>query len=180
MASVLGLPMEPSKTVGPVTRMTFLGVEIDTCDMELRLPEEKLEELRRVLVSWLGRKHCVKRDLESLAGKLQQACRVVRPGRCFMRHFYAAIAVGRQKNALIRVNRSIWADIWWWHSFLRDWNGVSLMWSCGKQEPDEEVWSDASGAWGCRAWCGSHWFSTSWSLPLREALQDPTQSLSGS
>ena len=101
MATVLGLPMEPSKTVGPANRMTFLGVEIDTCDMELRLPEEKLEELKRVLVPWLGRKHCVKRDLESLAGKLQQACKVVWPGRCFMRHFYAAIAVGRQKSALI-------------------------------------------------------------------------------
>ena len=145
LATDLGLPMEPSKTVGPVTKMTFLGIEIDTQVMELRLPEEKLGELKKLLVSWLRKKHCIKGDLESLAGKLQQACRVVRPGRCFMRHFYAAISVARQRRALIRVNKSIRADIWWWYTFMQEWNGVSLLWNCGKQEVDEDVWTDASG-----------------------------------
>lgn len=94
-AERLGLPMEPAKTVGPVTSLTFLGVEIDTVKLELRLPEVKMQELKSLLVQWLGKKHCVKRDLESLAGKIQQACKVVRPGRCFLRHLYVATSGSR-------------------------------------------------------------------------------------
>ena len=118
-----------------------------------------------------GEKHCVKRDLEVLAGKLQQASRVIHPGRCFLHHFYAAMAVARQKSALMRVNKAIRADVWWWHTFMQDWNEVSLMWSFGKQEIDEEIWSDASGAWGCRAHWGPRWLSVPWAIPLRVALQ---------
>ena len=168
----LGLPMKRSKTVGPVTKMTFLGIEIDT---QARLPEEKLGELKRLLVSWLCKKHCIKGDLETLAEKLQQAYRVVQPGRCFMQHFYAAISVAHQKRTLIRVNKSIQADIWWWHTFMQEWNGVSLLWNCGKQGVDEDVWTNTSGAWGCGALWGPYWFSIPWFRPLQEALQGFSQ-----
>ena len=77
VASELGLPMEPKKTVGPVQQVTFSGVEIDTVAMEVRLPQEKLAELVSLLEKWLGRKHCMKEDLESLTGKLQHASCVV-------------------------------------------------------------------------------------------------------
>lgn len=162
-ADRLGLPMEP--TIGPVTTLTFLGVEVDTRKMELRLPEAKLQELKGLLVQWLGKKHCVKRDLESLAGKLQQACKVVRPGRCFLRHFYVATSGSRPQSTLIRVSRAIRADIRWWHTFMQHWNGVSVLWNCGKQEADEEVYTDASGSWGCGGYWGTHWFSIPWEGP---------------
>ena len=55
------------------------------------------------------------------------------PGRCFSRHLYAATVVARKKSAVMRVNRSVWAYIRWWYTFAQDWNGTSLMWSCGKQ-----------------------------------------------
>ena len=48
---------------------TFFGVEIDTVAMEAWLPQEKLAELVSLLEKWLGRKHCIKEDLESLTGK---------------------------------------------------------------------------------------------------------------
>lgn len=41
----LGLPTAPSKTVGPVTCLTFLGIEIDSCSQQLRLPAAKLTRL---------------------------------------------------------------------------------------------------------------------------------------
>lgn len=44
--------------------------------------------------------------------------------------------------------------------------GVPVM----KSEPDEEVWSDASGSWGCGAWWREEWFQSKWDIALRESL----------
>ncbi|XP_011406708.1 PREDICTED: uncharacterized protein LOC105314309 [Amphimedon queenslandica] len=171
-AEGLGLPLEPKKTVGPKQQITFLGIEIDSITMEVRLPQEKLTELLELLEAWLDRKHCTKDNLESLTGKLQFASRVVRPGRCFLQHFYAAIAVARKKAEVMRVNKTVRADIRWWHTFAQEWNGTSLLWSCGKLKVDEEVWSDASGGWGYGAWWRKHWLSVPWTTILQEAQKD--------
>lgn len=44
------------KCVRPSTCLTFLGIEIDMAKMELRLPEDKLTQVREVVTEWLGRK----------------------------------------------------------------------------------------------------------------------------
>ena len=38
----LGVPLATEKLEGPSTTLTFLGVEIDTAKMEIRLPDDKL------------------------------------------------------------------------------------------------------------------------------------------
>ena len=55
-----GLPVEPSKSVGPATSLTFLGIEMDSIDNLLRLPPEKLAEIREQLSRWRGLKACKK------------------------------------------------------------------------------------------------------------------------
>ena len=42
----LGVPIAPDKCEGPVTRLTYLGIEVDTVQMQLRLPEEKLRRVQ--------------------------------------------------------------------------------------------------------------------------------------
>ena len=42
----LGLPVAENKLVGPSTCLTFLGIEIDTVQMKLRLLEDKLERVK--------------------------------------------------------------------------------------------------------------------------------------
>eukprot|EP00731_Ephydatia_muelleri_P011872 Em0006g766a len=70
----LGVPLAQHKTEGPATRITFLGITIDTQAGQLSLPDEKLERLRSLLVSWGDRKVCTKKELESLVGILNHAC----------------------------------------------------------------------------------------------------------
>ena len=41
----LGIPIEPSKLEGPVTCLTFLGIEVDAALFQLHLPRAKLSEL---------------------------------------------------------------------------------------------------------------------------------------
>ena len=73
----LGMPTEPSKDEGPATVLSFLGLELDTMALEVRLPEEKMRRLKVVLGSWRGRKACRKQELLSLIGSLTHACRAV-------------------------------------------------------------------------------------------------------
>ena len=53
------------KTVGPATVIRLLGIELDSEQMQLRLP--MLEKLRVLVASWRKRKGCSKRELQSLA-----------------------------------------------------------------------------------------------------------------
>ena len=81
----LGIPVAQEKVEGPLMTITFLGIEIDTVAMQLHLLANKLAELCNLVKQWMQRKSCFKKDLQSLAGKLQHACKVVRLGRTFLR-----------------------------------------------------------------------------------------------
>ena len=59
---------------------------------------------------------------------------------------------------MIRLNAAFRADLEWWHVFASSWSGVTLMREAGLQTPSVEIWSDASGGWGCGAWWGSSGF----------------------
>jgi hypothetical protein len=42
----LGVPLAENKTEGPTTKIIFLGLEIDTVLMKVKIPEDKLNKLR--------------------------------------------------------------------------------------------------------------------------------------
>ena len=73
----LGVPIAEHKRDGPTTCLTYLGIEVDTVASQLRLPQEKLQRLRTLLVEWGDRKVCERRQLESLIGSLNHACKVI-------------------------------------------------------------------------------------------------------
>ena len=64
----LGVPVAQEKCAGPATRMVFLGFELDSLEMIIRLPEEKLGRTMQLIKEWSSRKACKKRDLKSLVG----------------------------------------------------------------------------------------------------------------
>lgn len=167
----LGVPLEPSKLEGPSTCLTFLGIEVDTEALMLRLPKQKLLRLKQELSHCLLRKSITKRELQSLTGSLQFATKVIRPGRSFLRQLYAMQAIGSHPAHHIRLNSAARADIVWWHLFAEDWNGISILWDSSTLRPEFNVFSDASGSWGCGAYWGLQWFHFQWpdhlySLPI--------------
>ena len=66
--AILGIPVATQKVEGPSTCLSFLGIELDTQALQLRLPAEKLRRLQALIKSWQGKKTCLKRDLLSLIG----------------------------------------------------------------------------------------------------------------
>ena len=95
----LGVPLASHKCEAPATRLTFLGIEINTTRGLLRLPAEKLGRLRSLLQEWGDRKVCVTRELESLIGILNHACKVIRPGRLFLRKMIDLLTATRGSAA---------------------------------------------------------------------------------
>ena len=158
----LGVQLAQDKLVGPSHCLTFLGIEVDTRAGTLRLPADKLARLKATLAKWSSRRSCRRRQLESLIGSLQHACRVVRPGRAFMRRMIDLLRMpsATKGHHHIRLNRGFRADLQWWSTFAEHWNGVALF--PAAVQPARIATSDASGSWGCGAWSGSMWFQFEW------------------
>ena len=158
----LGVPIAEEKVEGPSTSIIFLGILIDTIRCEIRLPQDKLARVRDRVKEWLQKKRCTKHELLSLAGQLQHAATVVRPGRTFLRRLFDLSATVRRPHHHLSLNKGARSDLAWWHEFLTDWNGVSLLVALGEQEPTVTLTSDASGKWGCGAFWESGWFQLAW------------------
>ena len=160
---LLGVPLNENKEEGPSKVLTFLGLKIDTVKMEVRLPQGKLEEMRSILKRWRGMRSCRRRDLESIVGSLNHACRAVRPGRAFKRRLQDLMTTVVRDGRRLRLNLEARADIEWWYQFGLEWNGTSLMRAVVTDEDLQEVMlSDASGSWGCRATLKGKWFRIKW------------------
>lgn len=113
----LQVPIAPEKLEGPTTILSFLRIELDSGALILRLPERKLRELKALLGTWLGKKSCLKKDLQSLTGKLQHAAKVVRPGRTFMRRMFDLLKGVPRKQQFIRLSTAFRSDLIWWHVY---------------------------------------------------------------
>lgn len=162
--SFLGVPVAEHKREGPSTCLTFLGIEVDTEQSQLRLPQDKLQRLISLLEAWGDRKTCSRKELESLVGLLNHACKVVRSGRAFLRRMIDllhAVPMHRLRPHPIRLNREFRSDLAWWRCFISKWNGVSFL-APPRHLPAKEMASDASGTWGCGAWHGTRWFQVRW------------------
>ena len=67
----LGVPLSEEKTLGPLTSLEFLGIQLDSRLMCASPPEEKLVRMRAMLASAAGSGVAMtKRDLLSLLGNL--------------------------------------------------------------------------------------------------------------
>ena len=111
----LGVPLAMDKLDGPTQCLTFLGIEIDTQAGILRLSVDKLSRLKAQLMGRSARKSCRRYQLEALIGTLQRACRVVRPGRAFLRRMIDLLRIrgATQRYHYIRLGvvLSSWSDV---------------------------------------------------------------------
>ena len=164
----VGIPLATDKHEGPVQRLIILSIELDTQAGIMRLLEEKLSRLKDLLTHWSLRKSCQGRQLESLVGSIQHACRIVKPGRTFLRW---AINLLRSPGTTeghhhVQLNREFRADLQRWKTFVVHWNGMSML-PC-RPQPTFLATSDAYGRWGCGAWSGSSWFQFRWPTAAKD------------
>lgn len=122
----LGFKTNPEKTVQPNTNLILLGIELDSLAQESRIDQARLTENLHMLDKWSSLKHCTKRQLQSLIGKLQFICSVCRPGRTFLLRMIDLLPKATHPSYCIRLTVAFRNDIHWGRTFLISWNGRSF------------------------------------------------------
>jgi len=121
----LGFNVNMDKVVAPTQVITFLGIELNSILMEISLPIDKLVKYRQYIRQFLGKTRASKRQLQSLAGKLNHAAKVVKGGRIFLRRILNSINKLRHGHHKCKVQGELKKDIEWWGAFIKDFNGVA-------------------------------------------------------
>ena len=175
----IDIPLADDKTIGPVTTLTFLGIEINTMEMLMKIPQDKIEELLNIIQSFLNRKKLLKRELESLVGMLNFFGKAVRFSRAFSRRFYDAMSSVPEPHHHIRISSELREDLNMWHTFLRKFNGISYFpaseWVTSSVL---QLYTDSAGSvgLGCGAYLHGKWVFYEWPIHWRESdyLRDLT------
>ena len=123
MCSDINIPIKHSKTVNPCTVITFLGIELDSVKMESRLPRDKVEKIKTLLNEFMGLQKVTLKQLQSLLGVLNFACRVVIPGRPFLRRLIDLTRGVHKPHHHLRLNHEAKADVAAWKLFIDTFNG---------------------------------------------------------
>ena len=130
----MGVPIADEKLVGPVHVLTFLGFEIDTDEMMVRIPQSKMNALVAELKKFSKENKITLKDLQSLVGSLNFLSKAVRSARAFNRRFYDLTVKAKKPHHFIKLNSEVKEDMKVWLSFLESFNGKAYF-------PESE-WSD--------------------------------------
>ena len=60
LCSALGIPLAKEKLAGPTTELEYLGILLDSAELEARLPPDKLHDIKSSLHQWTDRSQCSK------------------------------------------------------------------------------------------------------------------------
>ena len=156
----LGFAINWNKVVDPTQKIIFLGIEIDSNTMELRLSDKKLVSIKQELAAFAGLKRASKKQLQSLVGKLNWAASVVHGGRVFLRRLINVICSLKHDSHRARLRADVMADVYWWATFLSSFNGRSIILD---KRPVSAVYTDACTNGGGGHW-GSNWFHINWHI----------------
>ena len=145
----LGIPLASEKIEGPSRSFSFLGITLDTANMEIRLPHDKLLRIQVALTKWSKKKNATKREILSLVGLLQHATKVVRCGCTFIARMYPMAAKIEELRFFARLNKGFKSDLAWWRAFVQHWNSFSML--LPPNSSQTTIQTDASRSWGCGA-----------------------------
>ena len=108
----------PGKSCPRATRLTFLGITLDSSTHQLYLPLDKQVDILHCIRGWGGRHKATKRELLSLIGKLSFAAKVVPAGRLFLRRLIDLSTTAKKLHHHIRITADAREDLAWWERFL--------------------------------------------------------------
>ena len=152
----LGVCEAIDKSVPPIHIIEFLGILFDLLRMIICLPEEKLKDIRKVLQRWETHMYMTKKQLQSVARKLQFAACCIQPGRVFISRLYDTIAT-LKSHKHYPVFDEVHKDLKWRKQFRNMHNGASIMWMTQHETVNEFMSSDASLE-GIGAFCKGSYF----------------------
>ena len=176
----LGLEESVKKAEAPNTQMTYLGVMFDSESMSMRVPPDKLAEIKSEIGKWVKKTTITKQNLQSLLGKLFWVARVIRYARVFMGRLLQQLRsmssmTDKSKVTLTDESRK---DLKWWRTYLDHFNGIQMI---VEEDPfpleleqmldrPYDLCAGDATPMGCGAWHGTQY----WCREFPRDLQDPS------
>ena len=136
----------------PSQSIEFLGFQINSTNLTLQLPGEKLRKIRKTCQNLLGKTEISVRELSKFLGLLTSSIQAIFPAPLHYRHLQrlknTTMTSEQSYEALLTLDTAAREDILWWRDHLQGWNGRALF-----QHPiDLIIETDASRqGWG--AYC---------------------------
>ena len=121
----LGLEVSVNKLVGPATKVTCLGVDVDSVERMVSIPDAKLRQIVLSVKEWLQKHFCSKRQLQSLLGNLLYVHKCVKPGRYFLNRMLELLR-NNYDASTITPTHEFKRDLRWFDKFLSRYNGRSF------------------------------------------------------
>ena len=123
----LGFSISYNKVIPPTTVLTFLGIQLDSENMLLTLPADKVADLKDLLQSYSKKKHASLKHLQSLAGRLNWASQVTRGGRTFLRRILNLTSNLQQPRHKVKLDEDFFLDFFLrWVNHLDRFHGKSI------------------------------------------------------
>ncbi|XP_034567346.1 uncharacterized protein LOC117832365 [Notolabrus celidotus] len=168
----LGVPLSEEKTVGPATRLEFLGITLDSVLMQASLPQDKLSRIRDAIRSLSASAVLSKRDLLSLLGHLNFAMRIIPHGRSFIsRLLVLANSVQNLKDTVV-LDEGCRSDLRFWSLLCDEWNGISFFYNDFVESSDSlRLYTDAAPSVGFGGFYNDEWFADVWPAEI-QSLED--------
>ena len=91
--------------------MVFLGLEVNTLDMTIKISGEKWCEIKTVLKKWMTMKVATKKQVQQLVGLLNFAAGCVKPGRIYFSRILNFLRSIKRSKA--RIPEEVKLDVQW-------------------------------------------------------------------
>ena len=104
------MPVSPDKSEGPTQVIEFFCLTIDTIQMVVRIPKDKMQDLTLMLIHIIRKHKATTAELKSLAGKLNFIAKAVPAGRNFTKRVYQCFQ-GVSKHRHIDLKQPVLADL---------------------------------------------------------------------
>lgn len=163
--SEFGVPLATEKTEGPTEILVFLGLELDSENMVVRIPILKIQEIVQKIKAMLSHSKTTLKNVQSLIGSLNFCCRAIVIGRPFLRRLINSICGLSKPYYHVRIKKEVRLDLAMWLLFLQNHNGVSVFhdrfWVSNE---DVQLFSDSAGGpnlgfgiYFKGRWCQAKW-----------------------
>ena len=155
----VGFYIAYEKVKTPSRVQIYLGIELDSIEMKMRLPHDKLSKLHTELAFFAGRRRSTKKQLQRLCGVLGHCATLVRGGRTFSHRVIAMLKQFKQGKRYVTLSAAFHEDLKWWSMFAVWFNGEARM----IQPPEHTslVHTDSSGS-GFGAISDCDWLCGQW------------------
>ena len=175
----ISFPISHNKTLGPSTKLDFVGLTADLVHLRILLPEDKrtkcLNIINKLLKTYSHKQFVMVKDLERCTGVLNYACQAIPVARPWLQLTYALQWISGDHVTDRTISTLVMKDLTMFKSFLegKDYfvKSVPFLDRLGKIYSPLEIKADAAGnpllGLGCflphtGEWFGKLWSKTDW------------------